>query len=88
VSTLYSELLQRLETAYEAGSVYRRTTEHGEYVYAKAPVGAGWIDRFIGKAGEPQVEIKALSLEQGSALAREQRSLIAMLRKGGEPPCD
>ncbi|MDP3938477.1 MAG: nucleotidyltransferase domain-containing protein [Deltaproteobacteria bacterium] len=81
VLTLYAELLQQLETAPEAGSVYRRTTEHGEYIYAKVPVGAARIDRFIGKAGAPQAEAKALSLQQGVALASERRSLIAMLRK-------
>lgn len=81
VLTLYAELLQQLETAPEAGSVYRRTTEHGEYIYAKVPVGAERIDRFIGKAGDPQAEAKALSLQQGRALASERRSLIAMLRK-------
>ncbi|MCZ8087237.1 MAG: GSU2403 family nucleotidyltransferase fold protein [Brevundimonas sp.] len=81
VLTLYAELLQQLETAPEAGSVYRRTTEHGKYIYAKIPVGAERIDRFIGKAGDPQAEAKALSLQQGSALASERRSLIAMLRK-------
>ncbi|MFN8874512.1 MAG: hypothetical protein ACK5WW_08665, partial [Brevundimonas sp.] len=53
VLTLYAELLQQLETAPEAGSVYRRTTEHGKYIYAKIPVGAERIDRFIGKAGDP-----------------------------------
>lgn len=79
--TLYAELLQQLETAPESGSVYRRTTEGGEYIYAKVPVGAGRIDRFIGKAGDPQAEARALSLQQGSALASERRSLIAMLRK-------
>ncbi|WIY69032.1 GSU2403 family nucleotidyltransferase fold protein [Aquidulcibacter paucihalophilus] len=81
VLTLYAELLQQLETSPEAGSVYRRTTEHGEYIYAKVPVGAARIDRFIGKAGDPQAEAKALSLQQGVALASERRSLIAMLRK-------
>jgi hypothetical protein len=81
VLTLYAELLQQLETAPEAGSVYRRTTDHGEYIYAKIPVGAGRIDRFIGKAGDPEAEAKSLSLQQGSGLASQRRGLIAMLRK-------
>jgi len=81
ILALYAELLQQLETAPESGSVYRRTTEHGEYIYAKVPVGAGRVDRFIGRAGDLQAEAKALSLQQGGALASERRNLIAMLRK-------
>lgn len=81
VLTLYAELLQQLETAPEAGSVYRRTTGHGEYIYAKVPVGAVRTDRFIGKAGDPLAEARAASLQQGSALAGERRGLIAMLRR-------
>ena len=81
VLTLYAELLQQLETAPAAGSVYRRTTKHGDYIYAKAPVGAVRLDRFVGKAGDPEAEARAASLQAGSALASQRRNLIAMLRK-------
>lgn len=81
VLTLYAELLQQLETAPVAGSVYRRTTDHGEYIYAKVPVGAVRVDQFLGKAGDPAAEARALSLQTGRALASERRNLIAMLRK-------
>ncbi|HEX7947749.1 MAG TPA: nucleotidyltransferase domain-containing protein [Phenylobacterium sp.] len=83
MSTLFAELQQQVETAPPAGSVYRRTLEGAEYIYAKVPVGAGRVDRFIGKSGDPEAEAQAASLQAGAALAAQRRRLVAMLRREG-----
>ena len=83
VQTLFAELIQQVETAPEAGSVYRRTLQSGEYIYAKLPVGAVRIDRFIGKSGDPDAEEHARSLQIGAELAAQRRRLVAMLRREG-----
>ena len=83
VQTLYSELVQQLETAPAAGSVYHRTLEGAEYVYAKLPVGVTRIDRFLGRADDPAVEQAVETLRRGTAAAAERRRLVSMLRRQG-----
>lgn len=81
--TLFADLTQQVATAPAAGTVYRRTREGAEYVYAKVPVGSDRIDRFIGKAGDADVESRADRLQQGMALAGERRRLVSTLRRNG-----
>lgn len=81
LQTLFAELLQQAETAPRPGSVYRRTLEGGEYIYAKVPVGTARIDRFIGKSGDVAAEAEAAAYKQGSELAAQRRRLVAMLRR-------
>jgi hypothetical protein len=81
--TLFADLTQQVATAPPAGTVYRRTRDGVEYIYAKVPVGTDRVDRFIGKAGDAQAEIEANRLQQGMALARERRRLVSMLRHNG-----
>ncbi|MCR5879446.1 hypothetical protein [Phenylobacterium sp. J367] len=88
IQTLVSDLQQQVATAPQAGSVYRRTRDGTEYIYAKVPVGAARIDRFIGKAGDPDAEAAAASLQQGAALAAERRRLVSILRGEGLPVPD
>lgn len=83
VQTLYADLLQHVETAPLAGSVYRRTVQGNDYIYAKIPVGSTRVDRFIGKVGDPAAEGDALLLQQGAELAGQRRRLVAMLRREG-----
>ncbi|MBX9574611.1 MAG: hypothetical protein K2X07_03135 [Caulobacteraceae bacterium] len=83
LQTLYSELVQQLETAPAAGSVYRRTLEGVEYVYAKLPVGITRVDRFLGRANDPEVEQAAEALRRGTAAAADRRRLVSMLRRQG-----
>ena len=80
VQTLFAELLQQVATAPRAGSVYRRTLDGIEYLYAKVPVGAGRIDQFIGKAGDPKAENRAAAMQTGMELAAHRRRLVSMLR--------
>jgi hypothetical protein len=83
VQTLYSELVQQLETAPAPGSVYRRALEGVEYVYAKLPVGITRVDRFLGRANDPEVEEAAEALRRGTAAAADRRRLVSMLRRQG-----
>ncbi|WP_369062032.1 GSU2403 family nucleotidyltransferase fold protein [Caulobacter sp. 73W] len=83
LTTLFAELLQQVETAPEAGSVYRRISDSGEYLYAKVKVGSGRIDRFVGKAGDPAAELQANALTAGAQLAKERRKLVGMLKGQG-----
>lgn len=81
--TLFAELLQQLETASAAGSVYRRKTQAGEYIYAKVRVGSARIDQFVGKAGDKEAEAHAKALQLGASLAAERRRLVSTLRSQG-----
>lgn len=83
VQTLYADLLQQVETAPLAGSVYRRNLRGVEYIYAKIPVGSDRIDQFIGKSGDPDAEKQAKSLQIGAELAAQRRRLVSMLRREG-----
>ncbi|HYI48682.1 MAG TPA: nucleotidyltransferase domain-containing protein [Allosphingosinicella sp.] len=81
--TLYAELVQQVETAPAAGSVYRRARDEIEYYYAKVPVGAGRVDCFVGRVGDAVAESQADSLRRGMAEAKERRRIIAMLKSAG-----
>lgn len=83
VQTLFAELLQQVETAPLAGSVYRRTAGGAEYIYAKMPVGSGRIDQFIGKSGDVAAEEHARTLQTGAELAAQRRRIVAFLRRQG-----
>lgn len=81
--TLFADLSQQVATAPPAGTVYRRTREGIEYLYAKIPVGNDRVDRFIGKTGDSNAEAEAERLQRGMALASERRRLVSTLRRNG-----
>lgn len=83
LQTLFADLLQQVETAPLAGSIYRRAQDGVEYIYAKIPVGSGRLDQFIGKSGDPEAEERAKSLQTGTVLAAQRRRLVSMLRHQG-----
>jgi hypothetical protein len=81
--TLFAELVQQVETAAPAGTVYTRERDGIHYHYAKIPVGIERIDTFIGKAGDAQAEARAAELRRGMAQAGERRRLVSLLRRTG-----
>lgn len=81
--TLFAELVQQVETAAPAGSVYTRERDGIEYYYAKMPVGVDRIDSFIGRVGDDEAERKAAELKSGMQQAGERRRLISVLRRAG-----
>jgi hypothetical protein len=81
--TLFADLTQQVATAPPAGSVYRKTRDDSEYLYAKVPVGTDRVDRFLGKAGDPRAEAQAARYQQGMTLAAERRRLVSTLRRNG-----
>ncbi len=81
--TLFAELVQQVETAGPAGTVYTRERDGIEYYYAKMPVGVGRIDTFIGKVGEEEAETQVAELKRGMEQARERRRLVGLLRRSG-----
>ncbi|AGH49286.1 hypothetical protein G432_07805 [Sphingomonas sp. MM-1] len=83
LQTLFAELLQQAETTDPAGSVYERTRDGITYLYAKLPVGTTRVDRFLGRADDAAAVALAEAMRQGAAQARERRSLVAMLKRGG-----
>lgn len=83
VQTLFADLLQQAETAPLAGSIYRRTLEGHEYLYAKVPVGTSRIDQFIGRGDDPAAEAMAKALKTGADLAAQRRRLVGMLKREG-----
>ena len=81
--TLFAELVQQVETAAPAGTVYTRERDGIEYYYAKIPVGVDRIDTFIGKVGNDEAEHKVAELKRGMEQARDRRRLISVLRGAG-----
>jgi hypothetical protein len=77
---MFADLVQQVDTAPLAGSVYRRQRDGIEYIYAKLPVGRDRVDRFIGKSGDPEAEAQAASLRRGGELARSRREIVSMLK--------
>lgn len=83
VQTLFADLVQQVSTAPPAGSVYRRTRDGREYIYAKLSVGNARIDSYIGNANDPQAVAQAELMQTGMALAADRRRIVAMLRRHG-----
>lgn len=88
LQTLFADLAQQVATAPVAGSVYRRNRNGIEYLYAKLPVGNDRIDRFIGKADDPQAVALADEMRQGANLMKQRRRIVSLLRSGGLPGPD
>jgi hypothetical protein len=86
--TLFAELVQQVETAVTAGTVYTRERHGIHYYYAKVPVGVDRIDMFIGRVGDDDAEAKAADLRLGMEQAHERRRLVSLLRRTGlaSPP--
>lgn len=83
VQTLYADLVQQVTAAPVAGTVYQRRRDEIVYHYAKVPVGAERVDRFIGKVGDPMADAEADKVTQGMALAKGRRRTVAMLKSAG-----
>lgn len=79
--TVFSDLVQCVETAPTGGSVYTRSRDEIEYLYAKIPVGLDRIDRYIGKVGDPVAESEARSLREGAQLAKARRETVSLLKR-------
>src|SRR5579859_756437 len=80
IRTMFADLVQQVDTAPLAGSVYTRQRDGIEYIYAKLPAGRARVDRFIGKSGDPAAEAQAASLRRGGELARSRREIISILK--------
>lgn len=81
--TLFADLAQRLGTAVPAGSPHLKIRDGIEYWYAKMPVGATRVDRFLGRGDDPNVQEQVTSLKNGSLLARGRRKTVSMIRNSG-----
>lgn len=83
IQTLYADLLQQVETAPLAGTVYQRQRDGIAYHYAKVPVGAGRIDSFVGRVGDDAAEAQVKLLSQGMELAKARRKTVSILKSAG-----
>ena len=83
VVTLFADLAQRVATAPAAGSPYRRPRDGIDSLYAKLTMGAGRVDRYLGRAGDEEAEARAEALRRGAALAKGRRETVALLRQAG-----
>lgn len=81
--TLFAELVQQVQTAAAAGTVYARERDGIHYYYAKIPVGVTRIDTFIGKVGDAEAEAKVAELKLGMKQAGERRRLVSLLKRTG-----
>lgn len=83
LQTLFSELMQQLESAPRHGTLYVKQRDGIAYQYAKVPVGSTRVDIFMGKVGDPVTEAAADAMRRGMELARGRRRLVSMLKKEG-----
>lgn len=83
LQTLYADLVQQVETAPVAGTVYQRERDGIAYHYAKVPVGAVRIDSFLGRVGDAVADAQAQSMALGMALAKARRRTVSMLKSAG-----
>lgn len=81
--TMFAELVQQVETAPPAGSVYTRERDGIRYYYAKIPIGVERLDTFIGRVGDAQADARADELRRGMEQARDRRRLVSLLRQTG-----
>ena len=83
VQTLFADLLQQVETAPLAGTVYQRQRDGIAYHYAKIPIGSGRMDSFLGKVGDPAAETQVKSMALGMELAKARRKTVSFLKSAG-----
>ncbi|HEY1607319.1 MAG TPA: GSU2403 family nucleotidyltransferase fold protein [Allosphingosinicella sp.] len=83
LQTIFADLVEQVETAPVAGTMYTRRRGGIPYLYAKLPVGAERIDLFLGRAGDAEAIARADDLRRGMALARRRRRTVSMLRREG-----
>lgn len=81
--TLFADLAQRVATAPPTGTPYRRPRDGIDSLYAKVPVGAIRIDRYLGRADDPDAQAQADALRRGAGLARGRRETVGLLRDAG-----
>ena len=81
--TLFAELVQQVENAAPAGSVYTRERDGIRYHYAKIPVGIERVDTFIGRVGDAEADARAAEFRRGMEQARDRRRLVSLLRRTG-----
>jgi hypothetical protein len=81
IQTLYADLLQQLQAASRAGSIYIQTVSGIRYAYLRRQVGAKRIDDLLGREDDVAVaqEVDRIRIEAG--LRKERRKLIAMLKR-------
>jgi hypothetical protein len=83
IRTAFMDLVQKVETAPRAGSVYSRERDGIQYLYAKVRVGAERIDRFVGRADDPEAEARASAYRLGTELATDRRRSVTLLKGAG-----
>lgn len=83
VRTLYADLVQQVENAPLAGTVYQRERDGISYHYAKVPVGNARVDTFLGRVGDAVADAAAKAMAQGMELAKARRRTVSMLRRAG-----
>lgn len=86
IQTLYAELVQQVHAVAERpASIYRRSIQNVEYVYAKRFAGKGRRDLFIGRTDDPGVADRIGLIEQENAAAKLRSSLVSTLSRAGIP---
>jgi hypothetical protein len=87
VQTLYADLLQQVQwgATVAPGTIYVQTKKGVTFLYAKQRLGASYIDRYIGRADDPDAQEKAAAIRRAQEDARRQRGTVQMLRSAGLP---
>lgn len=83
IRTIFADLVQKVETAPPAGSVFIRPRDGIDHLYAKVRVGSDRLNKFIGRRGDTEAEALADTFRRGAALAADRRRTITLLKRAG-----
>lgn len=86
VLTLYADLLQQLQSASQAGTLYTQKISGHTYQYVRWQAGQKRLDRLLGRADHPETAKAASRIRAENQLRKQRRKLIAALRKWCPPP--
>lgn len=83
IRTVFADLVEKVDTAPPAGSVYVRPRGGTDYLYARVRIGMARSDRFLGKVGEAKAEASAKLYRSGAVQARHRRATVTVLKRSG-----
>lgn len=84
LQTLYADLVQKAQKDGPLPAVISRKTIKGKvYLYAKEKHGEQRIDRYLGLAGDPEVEIAVAEIKRSEEDAKLRRDLVRLIKDGG-----
>lgn len=83
--TLYADLQQSVFLDDTAGSITRRKIKGRDYLYVTTKDGAARLQRSLGPADSPDVQVEAQRIRSAAARARSRRTTVSALKQARIP---